>query len=140
MYWPRNSIESSKSLEFMNEPLMSTPMNMTRRPAFGASAASLIPAGTSAATHAGVRSIARRTARERVRMSGRLSGPRGAQLHGQGARVLEILHGVERQLQEVPISDEQRDEVDRGRDDLHRRHEERVQEALPFRADPLKFL
>src|SRR5258705_7501007 len=97
-------------------------------------------AGTSAATHAGARSIAMRTATEMMRMSGRLPGARVVQLHDQRSRVLEVPHGLKRQLEEMPIPDQERDEVDGRRHDLHRRYEERVEEALPPPAAPAELL
>src|SRR5882672_2621325 len=125
----------------MNEPLMSTPMKRTRRPGWGAWAFEVLGnPGRSAATRVGARRAAMRTATEMMRMSGRLPGARVAQLHDQRSRVLEVPYRLKRQLEEVPIPDQERDEVDCRRDDLHRGHEERVEEAFPLRAHPVKLL
>src|SRR5439155_10879315 len=139
MYRARNSMESSKYLPSMKEPLISTPMKRTRRPAGGRSEP-VGAAATPAERRTGARRVTRITARERARMSGRLPDARVVQLCDQQARVLEVLYLLKGQVDEVPVRDEERDEVERRRDNLHRRHEEGFQEALTFRANPLELI
>src|SRR5439155_24752893 len=72
--------------------------------------------------------------------SGRLSEPRLGQFLGQGSRVLEVPYALEGQIEEMRVRHEQRDEVERRRDYMHRGNEERIQEPLALRGDPFEFL
>src|SRR5437867_2906308 len=117
----------------MKDPLMSTPTNMTRRPASGACA--LGPPA-----HEGASRAVARIATQRARTSGRLPLARCAQLLDQLPRVLEVPHTLERQIEQVPARREHGGEVERRRDQLHRWHQERVEEPLPFLADPVELL
>src|SRR5262249_50725083 len=120
----------------MNEPLMSTPMNMTSRGAATSGALdeplARLPRCLSESLEQLVdRSATVRIAMRRMRMSGHLlvrGVVRIAQLALQRPRVLEVLDAVERELQQVPVRAQHRDEVERGRDHLHGRHEERVEQ------------
>src|SRR5438093_11291719 len=114
----------------MKEPLMSTPTNMTRRPASGACA--LGPPA-----HEGASSAAARIATKRARTSGRLPLSRSTQLLDQLPRVLEVPHTLERQIEQVPARREHGGEVERRRDQLHRWHQERVEAPLPLLAHPV---
>src|SRR6267378_1446323 len=122
----------------MKEPLISTPMKRTSRPGLAVGLLEAAATGSPAVRRAGARSAATRTARERIRMSGRLPDARAVQLRDNLARVLQVLHGPEGQFEQVPVRYQERDEVERRRDNLHRRHEEGLQQSLALGADPLK--
>src|SRR5215831_875281 len=136
MYRARNSIELSKYFPPMNEPLMSTPTNMTSRPGAG---------GAAGCGFAKPNSDVTSTVAQSARMSGRLAGPgldhaRALELENERTRVLEIAHAAERQLEQMPVGREHRDEVEGGRHHLHRRNQEAVEQALTLRRHPLELL
>src|SRR6266511_4136679 len=138
----------------MNEPLMSTPMNITRRPRFApavwvspaglpftlSSFFSIWPLARSATPfrstpHPEAMSAAASTTNRSVRMSGHLLvGIR--QLRLERAGVLEVADARERQVEHVPVRGQERDEVERGRHELHGRNEERVHQLLALLAGP----
>src|SRR5262245_43143667 len=137
----------------MNEPLMSTPTNMTRRGAssgagcavFAAGFAASLPApGTAsqpAAASASAPTAEATTSERSARMSGCLLLEVGIQqLAGERAGVLEVGDTLERQLQQVPVRRQEREEVERRRHQLHGRHEERVQQSLSLLAHPLELV
>src|SRR4029077_5224731 len=130
----------------MKEPLMSTPMNMTSRGA-GASGALAGPfAKLPRCLIESLEQLVDSSATVRIAIrSSRMSGHllvggigRVAQLALQRAGVLEVLDAVEREVQQVPVRAQHRDEVERGRDHLHGRHEERIQQLLALVAGPLE--
>src|SRR5689334_17892744 len=115
----------------MNEPLMSTPTNRTRRP--GTGAGTLLACRGTGATSTAAASTA-----SRVRMSGRLPGTGVVELRDQRARVLEVRDALERQVEEVAVRDQQGHEVERRGHQLHGRDEQGVEEPLALGVHPLE--
>src|SRR5262245_44280220 len=137
MYLARNSIELSKYLPSMNEPLMSTPTNMTSRPGAGGVAA----LGGAAPQ---LKSEPIRMVPPSARLPGRLSGPhlgeaRGLERGDQRAGILEVAHAAQRQIEQVAAGRQHGDEVERRRHHLHGRHQEAVEQPLALGGHPLEF-
>src|SRR5436190_23621704 len=122
----------------MNEPLMSTPMNMTSRGVGTSGAFAPWPPSFGRPLKCGIEfeeqlvasSAMVRIAILSARMSGHLLVARVAQLRLERAGVLEVLDAVEREVEQMPVRAQHGDEVERRRDHLHRRHDERVEQLL----------